>query len=74
MMPQTEPGKLVSRPLFVFKKSLFGVKAGCQHLSFNMFRWSTTGIYNKSKLYEAKDLGLVPPIRFESNTGGNTGK
>ena len=69
-----------SRLLLIFlKKALYKVKASNQCLSINIFGWSSTWTYNKSKLYKIsycwcrdmlnfdfldKDVGLVSPTHF----------
>ena len=41
--------------LLLFKKALCKVKTGIQHLSFNLFWWTSTWTYNRSKLWNILD-------------------
>ena len=42
-----------SRPFLFFKNTLHEVKASDQHLSVNIFWYSSTRKYNKNKMYKA---------------------
>ena len=79
MHAKNEVETLVPDLFLVFKKALYGKEASGQHLSFNMFWYSSIWSYNKNKLHKSsnccsrgivnfdfleKGVGIVSPHHF----------
>ena len=63
-------GRLVLDLFLFFKIALYKVKAGGEHLSFNMFWYSSTWAHNKNKLYKTPDCWSRDMFNFDFSEQG----